>query len=100
MGVLGKDLFDWQRSHTHTKIQFGQSTYWIEDEPAAHHYGEVLVEVLNYDATVYLQACAALRKAFQTYIVRAIFFSALVSPLSLQCGAGTHVPNRHGQSCG
>lgn len=66
MGVLGKDLFDWQRSHTHTKIQFGQSTYWIEDEPAAHHYGEVLVEVLNYDATVYLQACAALRKAFQT----------------------------------
>lgn len=65
MGVLGKDLLDWRRPHTHTKIQFGQSAYWVEDEPVAHPYGEALVELLNYDAGDYLQACAALSEALQ-----------------------------------
>ena len=66
MGVLGKDLLDWRRPHTHTKIQFGQSAYWVEDESVAHLYGEALVELLNYDADDYLQACAALSAALQT----------------------------------
>lgn len=65
MGVLGKDLLDWRRPHTHTKIQFGQSAYWVEDEPMAHPYGEVLVELLNYDAGNYLQAYAALSEALR-----------------------------------
>lgn len=65
MGVLGKDLFDWRRPHTHTKIQFGQIAYWVEDKLVAHPYGETLVELLNYDPGDYLQACAALREALQ-----------------------------------
>ena len=27
MSVLGKDLFDFQRSHTNTKVEFGASGY-------------------------------------------------------------------------
>ncbi len=49
MGVLGKDLLDYQRPHTHIKIHFGQSGYWIEDAPALHPYGETLVALLNDD---------------------------------------------------
>ena len=30
MSVLGKDLFDFQRSHTNTKVEFGASGYWVE----------------------------------------------------------------------
>ncbi len=48
MGVLGKDLFDYQRPRTHVKIHFGQSIYWIEDDPTPHPYGETLVALLNY----------------------------------------------------
>lgn len=29
MSVLGKDLFDFQRSHTNTKVEFGASGYGI-----------------------------------------------------------------------
>lgn len=49
MGVLGKDLLDYQRPHTHVKIHFGQSAYWIEDDPTLHPYGETLVALLNDD---------------------------------------------------
>ena len=33
MSVLGKDLFDFQRSHTNTKVEFGASGYWVEMIP-------------------------------------------------------------------
>lgn len=49
MGVLGKDLLDYQRPRTHVKIHFGQNAYWIEDDMAPHPYGEALVELLNDD---------------------------------------------------
>ena len=29
MAVLGKDIFDLYRPHTHTKIQFGDKGYWL-----------------------------------------------------------------------
>lgn len=49
MGVLGKDLLDYRRPRTHVKIHFGQSAYWIEDDPTLHPYGETLVALLNDD---------------------------------------------------
>lgn len=49
MGVLGKDLLDYKRPHSHTKVQFGESAYWIEDDPTAHPYGETLTDLLNDD---------------------------------------------------
>ncbi len=49
MGVLGKDLLDYRRPRTHVKIHFGQSGYWIEDDPTLHPYGEALVALLNDD---------------------------------------------------
>lgn len=49
MGVLGKDLFDYERPYSHTKVQFGERAYWIEDDPKAHPYGEALTDLLNYD---------------------------------------------------
>lgn len=53
MGVLGKDLFDIHRPITHTKVQFGEKTYWIEDNPRPIPYGTVLVDVLNFDVLRY-----------------------------------------------
>ena len=53
MGVLGKDLFDIHRSITHTKIQFGEKAYWVEDNPKPIPYGTVLVDVLNFDVLRY-----------------------------------------------
>lgn len=47
MGVLGKDLLDFRRSRNHTKVQFGENAYWIEDDPIPHPYGETLTELLN-----------------------------------------------------
>ncbi len=49
MGVLGKDLLNYQRPRTHIKIHFGKSAYWIEDDPTLHPYGETLVALLNDD---------------------------------------------------
>lgn len=49
MGVLGKDLLDYRRPRAHVKIHFGQSAYWIEDDPMLHPYGETLVALLNDD---------------------------------------------------
>ena len=31
MGVLGKDLFDFDRPRTHTMVRFGEREYWVED---------------------------------------------------------------------
>ena len=51
MSVLGKDLFDFQRSHTNTKVEFGASGYWVEMVAEMQPYGTVLTEILNQDVT-------------------------------------------------
>ena len=50
MGVLGKDLLDFHRPRTNTKVEFGASSYWVESNPAMQPYGTVLTEILNLDA--------------------------------------------------
>ena len=47
MGVLGKDLLDFYRPRTNTKVEFGASGYWVESHPAMQPYGAVLTEILN-----------------------------------------------------
>ena len=49
MGVLGKDLFDFQRSRAKVKVQFGENSYWVEDCPEPQPYGKTLTEFLNLD---------------------------------------------------
>ena len=51
MGVLGKDLLDFHRPRTNTKVEFGASGYWVESHPTMQPYGAVLMEILNLDAT-------------------------------------------------
>ena len=53
MGVLGKDLFDFRRPITHTKVQFGEDGYWVEDSAKAVPYGTTLLAVLKLDARKY-----------------------------------------------
>jgi len=65
MGVLGKDLFDIDRPRTHVKVQFGQNAYWVEDDPMPHPYGEVLTELLNYDAALYEYTLNTLEQAIE-----------------------------------
>ena len=65
MGVLGKDLFDIDRPRTHVKVQFGQSVYWVEDDPTRHPYGEVLTELLNYDAAPYEHTLCVLEQVME-----------------------------------
>ena len=65
MGVLGKDLFDYTRPRTHVKVQFGQNAYWVEDRPESHPYGEVLTDLLNYDAAPFEQTLTILEQAIQ-----------------------------------
>ena len=50
MGVFGKDLLDFYRPRTNTKVEFGASGYWVESNPAMQPYGAVLTEILNLDA--------------------------------------------------
>ena len=50
MGVLGKDLLDFHRPRTNTKVEFGSSGYWVESHPTMQPYGAVLTEILNLDA--------------------------------------------------
>ena len=50
MGVLGKDLLDFHRPRTNTKVEFGASSYWVESNPAMQPYVAVLTEILNLDA--------------------------------------------------
>ena len=65
MGVLGKDLFDFDRPHTHVKVQFGRDAYWVESEPTPHPYGEVLTELLNYDLAPYEHTLSVLEQVIE-----------------------------------
>ena len=84
MGVLGKDLFDIDRPRTHVKVQFGQSAYWVEYDPTPHPYGEVLAELLNYDAAPYEHTLSVLEQAIEEKNVQAApqAFMAAVRNLS------------------
>ena len=50
MGVLGKDLLDFHRPRTNTKVEFAASGYWVESHPTMQPYSAVLTEILNLDA--------------------------------------------------
>lgn len=63
MGVLGKDLMDFGRPLTHTKVQFGEKMYWIEENSKGIPYGTILTELLNYDATAYIETAQQFRDA-------------------------------------
>ncbi len=63
MAVLGKDLLDFRRPLTHTKVQFGEKQYWIEENSKGIPYGTVLTELLNFDATAYTDAVQQFRDA-------------------------------------
>lgn len=65
MGVLGKDLFDLHRPTTHTKVQFGEDTYWIEENKKGLPYGAVLVDLLNYDVTTYWECIQRLHDTLE-----------------------------------
>ena len=63
MAMLGKDLLDFRRPLTHTKVQFGEKSYWIEENSTEIYYGTVLTEMLNYDAATYIEAVRQFRDA-------------------------------------
>ena len=63
MGVLGKDLLDFHRPRTNTKVEFGASGYWVESNPAMQPYGAVLTEILNLDAPPFQDLLDQYRKA-------------------------------------
>ncbi|MBR1495365.1 MAG: hypothetical protein IJ601_10015 [Acidaminococcaceae bacterium] len=64
MGVLGKDLFDFDRPRTHTKVWFGADGYWLENNQwRKYPYGTILTELLDYDAGQYHRRAEALRTA-------------------------------------
>ena len=41
MAMLGKDLLDFRRPLTHTKVQFGEKLYWIEENTKGIPYGRL-----------------------------------------------------------
>ena len=53
MGTLGKDLFDIRRPRRNTRVEFGESCYWVESNPAPQPYGTILTEILNLDTAPY-----------------------------------------------
>ena len=63
MGVLGKDLLDFHRPRTNTKVEFGASSYWVESNPAMQPYGAVLTEILNLDAAPFQELLDQYRNA-------------------------------------
>ena len=63
MGVLGKDLLDFHRPRTNTKVEFGASGYWVEYHPTMQPYGAVLTEILNLDAAPFQELLNSYRKA-------------------------------------
>ena len=65
MGVLGKDIFDFHRPQTNTKVEFGASAYWVEDRPEPQPYGAVLTEVLNLDVAPFQELLDQLNTAVQ-----------------------------------
>ena len=62
MGVLGKDLLDFHRPCTNTKVEFGASGYWVESHPTMQPYGAVLTEILNLDAAPFQELLDQYRK--------------------------------------
>lgn len=66
MGILGKDLLDYTRPHTHTKVLFGEAGYWVESFPERQPYGAVLTEVLNLDARPFQSRLDRLDRAVQS----------------------------------
>ena len=60
MGVLGKDLFDFHRPQTNTKVEFGASAYWVEDRTMPQPYGAVLTEILNLDVAPFQELLLSL----------------------------------------
>ena len=65
MAILGKDLFDFQRPHTNTKIEFGASGYWVEFVSEMQTYGAVLTEILNLDVTPFQELLDRLNTAIR-----------------------------------
>ena len=63
MGVLGKDLFDFDRPRTHTLVLFGEQEYWIEDSQEGIVYGSILTELLDADTDAYKKSLAQMREA-------------------------------------
>ena len=63
MGVLGKDLLDFHRPRTNTKVEFGASGYWVESHPTMQPYGAVLTEILNLDTTPFQELLDQYRKS-------------------------------------
>jgi len=63
MAVLGKDIFDLYRPHTHTKIQFGDKGYWVEWGTDCLPYGSILTEILNCSITDYCAKLSAVEQA-------------------------------------
>ena len=62
MGVLGKDLLDFHRPRTNTKVEFGASGYWVESHPTMQPYGAVLTEILNLNAAPFQELLDQYRK--------------------------------------
>ena len=60
---MGKDYLDLYRPLTHTKVQFGESRYWVEHNKQEIPYGTILTAILNYDAQPYLEAVQRLKDA-------------------------------------
>ena len=71
MGILGKDLFDFSRPRTNTKIEFGSACYWVEHESEQIPYGSVLTEILNLDCTPFQETLDTLNQ-----VVKAKNYSA------------------------
>lgn len=65
MAVLGKDLLDFGRPRTHTKVQFGELDYWVEFNVEPQPYGAVLTEILNLDVEPFLATLDTLEKTVQ-----------------------------------
>ena len=65
MGILWKDLIDFDRPHTNTKVEFGAADYWVEWNQKPQPYGTALTEVLNYDPASFQSALDALEHVVQ-----------------------------------
>ena len=65
MGILGKDLFDFSRPRTNTKIEFGSACYWVEHESEQVPYGSVLTEILNLDCTPFQETLDTLNQVVE-----------------------------------
>ena len=76
MGVLGKDLLDFHRPRTNTKVEFGASGYWIESNPAMQPYGAVLMEILNLDAAPFQELLDQYRKPESLFLLEPQRFPA------------------------